>query len=102
MQVRHVIAAALLSVSAVSAMSQELDPSHDRTFTASRTRESVKAETRNLQAQGELKAVGETADAPVVAVVPTPSAERELTRAEVKAELATWRASHKVRVGELG
>ena len=102
MQVRQIIAAALLSVTAVGAMSQELDPRHDRTFTSTRTQESVRAETRNLQAQGALKAVGETAEAPVVAVVPAPSGDRELTRADVKAELAQWRASHKVRVGELG
>ncbi len=102
MQVRHLFAAALLSVTAVAAMSQELDPSHDRVFTSQRTRESVKAEVANLKAQGQLKAVGETAVAPTVDVVPTAGADRELTRAEVKAELKRWRASHVARVGELG
>ena len=102
MQVRHLIAAALLSMSAVSAMSQELDPNHDRVFTTQRSRESVKAEVGNLQAQGRLEAVGEKAEAPAVDVVPGASAEHELTRAQVRAELRQWRASHKVRIGEFG
>jgi hypothetical protein len=102
MQVRHLVAAALLGLTTVAAMSQELDPTHDRVFSAQRTRESVKAEVGNLKAQGELKAVGETAVAPAVDAVPTASADRGLTRAEVKAELRQWRASHAVRVGELG
>jgi hypothetical protein len=102
MQVRHLIAAALLSVSAAGAMSQELDANHDRVFTSQRSRESVKAEVGNLRAQGQLKSVGETAAAPAVDAVPTASADRTLTRAQVKAELKQWRASHTTRVGELG
>ena len=102
MQVRHLIAAALLSVTAVGAMSQELDPNHDRVFGAQRSRESVKAEVGNLRAQGQLNAVGEKAEAPAVDVVPTAAAEQPLTRAQVRAELQQWRASHKVRIGEFG
>ncbi len=110
MQVRQVFAAALLAVTAVGAMAQEIDPSENlqggslaaaHATASQRTRESVVAETRNLQAAGLLKAVGERADAPAIAVVPqTQYAGR--TRAEVKSELAQWRRSHKLVVGELG
>jgi hypothetical protein len=102
MQVRHLFAAALLAATAVSAMSQEIDRrDQQQSFTSTRTSESVKAEVRNLQAQGALKTVGEKADAPVVATVPNRYASG-VTRAEVKADLAAWRATHAVRVGELG
>jgi hypothetical protein len=110
MQVRQVIAAALLAVTAVGAMAQEIDPSETlqgrslaaaQSAASERTRESVVAETRNLQAAGQLKSVGERADAPAIAVVPqTQYAGR--TRADVKAELAQWRQHHKLTVGELG
>ncbi len=111
MQVRNVIAAALLAVTAVGAMAQEIDRSENlqgkslaaqaQAANAGRTRESVVAETRNLQADGQLKTVGERADASAVAVVPqTQYAGR--TRADVKAELAQWRQTHKLVVGELG
>ena len=113
MQVRQVIAAALLAVTAVGAMSQEIDPSENlqgrslaaaaeaKAANAGRTRVSVVAETRNLKGDGQLNAVGERADAPVVTVVPqTQLAGR--TRADVKAELAQWRQNHKLVVGDLG
>ena len=109
MQVRQIVAAALLAVTAVGAMSQELDPSETlqarniaaaQATTASRTRNSVVAETRNLKAEGQLAAIGERADAPTVAAVPESQARR--TRADVKAELAQWRQSHKLVVGERG
>ena len=113
MQVRQVIAAALLAVTAVGAMAQEIDRAEtlqgkslaaqaaQAAATSGRTRESVVAETRNLQAEGQLKAVGERAEAPAVTVVPqTQYAGR--TRADVKAELAQWRQTHKAVVGELG
>jgi Tfp pilus assembly protein PilX len=109
MQVRNVIAAALLAVTAVGAMAQEIDRSENlqgkslaaQAAEAGRTRESVVAETRNLQADGQLKTVGERADASAVVVVPqTQYAGR--TRADVKAELAQWRQTHKLVVGELG
>jgi len=109
MQVRQVIAAALLAVTAVGAMSQELDPSETlqakslaaaQAATAARTRNSVVAEARNLKADGQLTAVGERADAPTVAAVPEAQAGR--TRADVKAELAQWRQTHRLVVGERG
>ena len=109
MQVRQVVAAALLAVTAVGAMSQELDPSETlqarniaaaQAATAARTRNSVVAETRNLKSEGQLNAVGERADAPAVAVVPDSQAGR--TRADVKSELAQWRQSHPLVVGERG
>ena len=110
MQVRQVIAASLLALTAVGAMAQEIDPADNlqgRSLAAAqatgsqRTRESVVAETRNLQAAGQLKSTGERTDASAVAVVPqTQYAGR--TRADVKAEYAQWRKSHKLAVGELG
>ena len=110
MQVRQVIAAALLAVTAVGAMSQEIDRNETlqgKSLAAAaqvandgRTRASVVAETRNLQADGELKIVGERADASAVAVVPQTQYAR--SRADVKAELAQWRQTHKLVVGELG
>jgi len=109
MQVRQVVVAALLAVTAVGAMSQELDPGETlqarniaaaQAATAGRTRNAVVAETRNLQAGGQLNAVGERADAPAVAAVPDSHAGR--TRAEVKAELAQWRQSHPLVTGERG
>ena len=110
MQVRQVVAAALFAVTAVGAMAQEIDRSETlqakslasaQASSADRTRESVVAETRNLQADGQLKAVGERADASAVAVVPQ-AANVGRTRADVKAELAQWRQTHKLVVGELG
>ncbi len=109
MQVRQVVAAALLAVTAVGALSQELDPSDTlqgkslaaQAATSERTRASVVAETRNLQAAGQLKAAGERAEAPVVDAVPQ-SQVAGRTRAAVKSELAQWRRSHKAAVGELG
>lgn len=110
MQVRQVIAAALLAVTAVGAMSQEIDRSETlqgkslaaaQATNGGRTRESVVAELRNLQADGQLKSVGERAQDSVVPVVPqTQYAGR--TRADVKSELAQWRQTHKLLVGERG
>ena len=110
MQVRQVIAAALLAVTAAGSFAQEIDRSENlqgktlaaaQVSTDGRSRESVVAETRNLQAEGQLAAVGERADAPAVAAVPsTRFAGR--TRAEVKTELAQWRQTHKLVVGERG
>ena len=109
MQVRQIAAAALLAITAVGAMAQELDPSETlqakniaaaQAATASRTRAAVVAETRNLKAEGQLPAAGERNDAPTVAAVPESQAGR--TRADVKAELAQWRQTHKLTVGERG
>jgi hypothetical protein len=110
MQVRQVIAAALLAATAVGAMAQEIDRSETlqakslasaQASVVDRTRESVVAETRNLQADGQLRAVGERAEAPAVTVVPQTQYTGR-TRADVKAELAQWRQTHKLVVGELG
>lgn len=110
MQVRQVIAAALLAVTAVGAMAQEIDRPETlqgkslataQADNAGRTRESVVAELRNLKADGQLKAVGERADDTVVPVVPQ-SQYASRTRADVKSELAQWRQTHKLVVGERG
>jgi hypothetical protein len=110
MQVRQVIAAALLAVTAVGVMAQEIDRSETlqakslaaaQAGNGGRTRESVVAELRNLQADGQLKSVGERAQDAVVPVVPqTQYAGR--TRADVKTELAQWRQTHKLVAGDRG
>jgi hypothetical protein len=106
MQVRRLFAAALLSVTTVAAFAQEIDPrdQHPAQAAASvRSRESVRAEVRNLEAAGALKKVGEFAQAPVTGSAAEPRyAGTTTTREPVRAELATWRASHKPVVGELG
>lgn len=103
------VSAAFVGI-ASSAQAQELDPSetlqarslaaqaaqHEQK--AERSRAAVAAEAHNLQAAGQLKA-GERADAPVVGPAPEP---RALTRAEVKADLAAWRAKHRLVTGDLG
>jgi uncharacterized protein involved in exopolysaccharide biosynthesis len=110
MQVRQIVAAALLAASAIGAMAQEIDRSEtlqaknlaaQQEAAASRSSESVRAETRNLQAAGQLSTVGERADAPVVPAAPAAPAVG-LTRAQVKAELAQWRLTHKQEFGERG
>jgi len=110
MQVRQVVAAALLAVTAVGAFAQELDASETlqgKSLAAQadqaqqRTRDSVVAEIRNLQADGQLRAIGEKADAPALNVVPQ-SQVAGRTRADTKAELAQWRRDHKLVVGEQG
>jgi uncharacterized membrane-anchored protein YjiN (DUF445 family) len=110
MQVRQVIAAALLAVTAVGAMSQEIDRAETlqgkslaaaQADNAGRSRASVVAELRNLQADGQLKAVGERAEDSAVPVV-TQTEVAGRTRADVKAELAQWRQTHKLVVGERG
>ena len=67
--------------------------------TSGRSREAVRAELRNAQAAGELRGVGELADAPRMAVVP--SAPEPVTRAQVRSELAQARAHHELRTGDL-
>ena len=110
MQVRQVIAAALLAVTAVGAMAQEIDRAETlqgkslaaaQANNAGRTRESVVAELRNLQADGQLKGVGERAEDSAVPVV-TQTEVAGRTRADVKSELAQWRQTHKLVVGERG
>jgi hypothetical protein len=111
MQVRSLsaIAAVAAALFAGAVQAQEIDRSETlqaRNLASQagdvqqRSRVSVVAETRNLQAEGALKAVGEKADAPVVPAVPTVA--RGLTRAEVKADLAQWRSAHPLVVGERG
>jgi hypothetical protein len=111
MQVRQLIAAALLAATAAGAMAQEIDRSEtlqakslasSQLAVSNRSRESVRAETANLRAQGELASVGERSDASAVAVVPATTYAKGPSRADVKADLAQWRSTHKTVVGELG
>jgi len=110
MQVRQVIAAALLAVTAVGTMAQEIDSSENlqgrslaaaQASDAGRSRASVVAETHNLKADGLLSAAGERAEAPAVAAVPQNQFAGR-TRADVKAELAQWRQTHKLVAGDRG
>jgi hypothetical protein len=109
MKANQFLAASLLGISALGVMAQEIDPSENlqaRTLAAAkaaqseRTRAAVVAETRNAQAAGELKVVGDRAEAPVSANERTAVAQRQKTRAEVRAELTAWNATHKQVVGE--
>ena len=79
MQVRQVIAAALLAVTAVGAMSQEIDPSENlqgKSLAAAAASNAAAAAPRSsprpatCRPMASCKAVGERADAPAVAVVP--------------------------------
>jgi hypothetical protein len=106
MQVRTLIATALLSLSAAAVMA---DPAVDSTTnavgtthystTSQRTRSAVVAELRNTQAAGDLQRAGELSEAPVAAVVPVPGSP--ITRSEVRAELAQARAHHELRFSEM-
>ena len=110
MQVRQVIAAALLAVTAAGAMAQEIDRAETlqckslaaaQANNCGRTRASVVAELRNLQADGQLKSVGERAEDGAVPVV-TQTEVAGRTRADVKTDLAQWRQTHKLVVGDRG
>lgn len=110
MKAGRLFTATLLAACALGAMAQELDPSETlqaRTLAAAkpprseRTRAAVVAETRNAQAAGQLQIVGERAEAPVSNDEQTGLPQRQKTRAEVVAELAAWKATHKQVVGEL-
>lgn len=125
MQVRHLAAAALLSLTAVAAMSQELDPRNDRMFNhpsaatgyrgpvaADPTSQPTKtADTAAAPATGATTQ-GVAAKAPAANVGAQKPAHKDvvgladpaapLSRAQVKSELAAWRSTHKVVVGELG
>lgn len=106
MQVRTLIATALLSMSAAAVMA---DPVADSTTdavgtthystTSQRTRTAVVAELRNAQAAGDVQRTGELSDAPAAAVVPAQSPV--ISRAEVRADLAQARAHHALRFSEL-
>ena len=95
MQVRQILVASLLAVTAIGAMSQEIDRSETlqaKTLalqvqpSQGRSRASVVAETRNLEAQGALK-VGERADAPVVSPVPVSAYAQGTTGTQSQAAL---------------
>lgn len=113
MQVRHVLIASVLAVSAAGAMSQEIDPgetlqgkslaaqreqvaqAHDR------ARESAGAEARNPEAARQAK-VGEGAEAPTGKAVPDSQHAQGKTRSKVRLDLTRWHPAHKPVVGEQG
>ena len=112
MQVRQVIAAALFAVSAAGAMAQEIDRAETlqgkslaaaqaQADNGGRSRASVVAELRNLQADGQLKSVGERAEDSAVPVV-TQTEVAGRTRADVRTDLAQWRQTHKLVAGDRG
>jgi len=99
---RQLFAAALFTVAGLSASAfAGTNPAYESPAVAAqslRSAEAVRAEVQNLQARGAFKAVGEFADAPVVAVVPAVTLSRETVRAEVAAAQA---AKSLTRQGEL-
>ena len=105
MQVRTLIATALLSFSALGAMAQSIDDGTTNSVGTTRystdslrSRSAVVAELRNAQAAGELRS-GDLGDAPVAAAVPATNVAA--SRSEVRAELAQARAHHELRFGEM-
>ncbi len=113
MQVRQVLIASLLAVTAVGAMSQELDPGETlqgKSLAArreqaaqahGRTRESEGAEARNPEAARQAK-VGEGAEAPAGKAVPDSQHADGKTRSKVRLDLTRWHPAHKPVVGERG
>ncbi len=96
MQVTRIIAAVLLSVAAVGTMAQELDrPSS--AFASTRTTEAVKAEAQNARLTGQWLPGGELREAAVAPAVD--AAAVALTRQEVKRQVATARAAHRLLLG---
>ena len=96
MQVTRIVAAALLSVAAAGAMAQELDRTPS-TFVSTRTSEAVKAEAQNARISGQWLAGGELREA---AIAPTvDAAVVALTRQDVKNQIATARAAHRLLPG---
>lgn len=113
MQVRQVLIASLLAVSAVGAMSQELDPSETlqgKSLAAqreqaaqarARDRESVGAQARNPEAARQAKG-GEGAETPAAKAVPdSPQAQGKI-RSKVRFDLTRWHPKHKAAVDEQG
>jgi hypothetical protein len=106
MQVRQLIAAALVSVSAfgaAGAMAQDSVTNAVGTTSypvqSQRSRESVIAELRSAQASGQWHPTGEVGDTPIAALREQAST---VSRSEVKADVAQARANHQLpRVGEL-
>jgi len=88
---RQLFAAAALSLVAVGSAFAGNYPSYESpayNVASVRSRDAVVAEVQNLRAQGALKNVGDTAEAPAVAVVPNKALTREAVLAEVAAAQA--------------
>ncbi len=101
MQATRILAAALLSFATLGAMAQEIDRTPS-TFTSTRTRAAVVAETQNARAAGagHWASGGELRDASPVAAVEAPAVA--LTRQDVRAQVASARAAHQLpRAGDL-
>ena len=89
---KQVFAAALFALATVTAAHAGGIGDYDspaRKAQSLRSRDAVTAELQNLRAQGQFPAIGELAQAPVVAVVPATQValSREQVRADVTAAL---------------
>lgn len=113
MQVRQVLIASLLAVTAAGAMSQEIDPGETlqgKSLAAQReqaaqahgrTGESVGAQARNPDAARQAK-VGEGAEAAAVKAVPDAQHAEGKTRSKVRFDLTRWHPAHKSVLGAQG
>ena len=113
MQVRQALVASLLVVSAVGAMSQELDPGETlqgRSLAAQREQaeqahrrasESAAAEARSADAARQAKA-GEGAAASAAKAAPDSQQAQGKTRSKVRWDLTRWHLAHKPVAGEQG
>ncbi len=113
MQVRQVLFASLLAVTAVGAMAQEIDPSENlqgRSLAAqreqaaqahARTREAASADPRNPDAARQAKA-GEGAAAPAVKPAQDSQQAQDKTRSKVRWDLTRWHLAHKPVVSTQG
>ena len=113
MQVRHVLVASLLAITAVGAMSQELDPGETlqgRSLAAqrdqaaqarARDRETVGAQARNQDTARQAKG-GEGAESPAAKAVPDSQQAQGKSRSKVRFDLTRWHPKHKAAVDEQG
>lgn len=113
MQVRQALVASLLVVSAVGAMSQELDPSETlqgKSLAAQREQaeqahrragEPVAAEAGSTDPTRQAK-VGEGAAALAAKAVPDSQQAQGKSRSKVRWDLTRWHLAHKPVVGQQG
>ena len=113
MQVRQVLIASLLAVTAVGAMSQELDPSEtlqgkslaaqreQAAQAGDRARQSADADARNPGAARQAKG-GEGAETPAAKAVPDSQQAQGKIRSKARLDLTRWHPKHKAVVDEQG
>ena len=112
MQVRQVIAASLLAVTALGAMSQEIDPGENlqgRSLAAQREKAQALAgarEASGVEAQGAEAVrhakLGEDAEAAAGKPAPASQHAQDKTRSKVRWDLTRWHLKHKAAASEQG